>query len=654
MASELLNTQSMIDYNTEEEQAFIQVRLRLLTSPRLLTRPKLTVTPTRRLQELSKVTLGWRQPDRAPTLSPLPQEDTDTRMEEESTAAQDGAVQPEEVEDILRKSLEVLGQPEGTKAPTSAPSTREEALKSIKIPRSTAATRSTPELSPAPTVTSTLDLTEDTIDWDRALPDFTPTPVPLPRKGMPQHKRNNSLYNRPPPPVNSVSPEAAMNALMISALDRLSRAPDGARALRQAQESYEITHKPRRQRAGKASASNEHPSSDASHRASLLEASQLELERRQQSTLEYVDAIRREQLDSRAAVDAIRHEQLASRSANIDEFNRLMSIMRGMSDHLVRMNEHMQSFVAHSAHTAVSSTPPSVTLSAPADDVAFHAQQPEVPSPLRHEPPHLSGGAVSVATRNSRRGPHFLEPTPVASLATSSSTTSEPIIGTPATTRTMSRAPRPSLPIGHISTDENPIVQTSVDEYLENPEKLSFRERMQLVPKIEEYPSWNGEASKLLSYLREMDIFIRVNHLPENLLLTKFRARLTGDAQRYYQMCVLEDDAPCSWEAWKTTFRERFLGTTWQREQQERYMSFRYRGQEPLKWFEEFVEAVRTIHANVTATEILEALVSRVPPQMSMNLKTQCNSAGQLSLSKLMQIFEEIASVQYPHGFHIA
>ncbi|GAA5905634.1 hypothetical protein JCM5296_000534 [Sporobolomyces johnsonii] len=182
--------------------------------------------------------------------------------------------------------------------------------------------------------------------------------------------------------------------------------------------------------------------------------------------------------------------------------------------------------------------------------------------------------------------------------------------------------------------------------------RCPFGERMQLVPKIEEYPSWNGEPTKLLTYLREMDIFVRVNHLPENLLLAKFRARLTGDAQRYYQMRVLEDDAPCSWDACEEAFKDCFLGTTWQRQQQERYCSLRYRGQEPLGWFEDFVESLRTIHPDATASNVLEALISRVPSQMAMNLRSQCKGSSQLTLSKLMQEFEEIAATQFPHGFH--
>ncbi|GAA5886004.1 hypothetical protein JCM5296_007060 [Sporobolomyces johnsonii] len=209
---------------------------------------------------------------------------------------------------------------------------------------------------------------------------------------------------------------------------------------------------------------------------------------------------------------------------------------------------------------------------------------------------------------------------------------------------------------GQASREEGPGHEmgpyTSLDEYLENPEKLNLSDLRELAPELEEYPSWNGDPSKLSGYLREMDCLVKVYHfIPEKLLLARFGTRLSGNARRYYEMRVLGDDAPCSWEAWKQAFKRDYHGHTWRRKQQERYRLMQYRGEEPTSWLEDFIDVMEAVQPSASASEIQQAVLDIVPAQMARDLWLVFHHLGELPVSEFMQHFEEVAARHYPDGF---
>lgn len=207
------------------------------------------------------------------------------------------------------------------------------------------------------------------------------------------------------------------------------------------------------------------------------------------------------------------------------------------------------------------------------------------------------------------------------------------------------------MPFGTFVKDDNPVVATSLDSYLDNPDTLSWKDRASLLPKTDEYPGWDGNPSKLLKYLQTMDVFIRVNQIPERILLAKFRSKLSGEAEQFYSLRVGEPPMPNSWEEWKDAFRERFLGRNWQREMQEKYRAMQYTGEDPNNWLEKFINAIRSIQPNASADEIQQAVQLRVPQQMAMNLEALRGRQGSVSLTQFMRNFEEMATLQFPHGF---
>ncbi|GEM09729.1 retrotransposon polyprotein [Rhodotorula toruloides] len=207
------------------------------------------------------------------------------------------------------------------------------------------------------------------------------------------------------------------------------------------------------------------------------------------------------------------------------------------------------------------------------------------------------------------------------------------------------------MPFGTFVKDDNPVVATSLDSYLDNPDTLSWKDRTSLLPKTDEYPGWDGDPSKLLKYLQTMDVFIRVNQIPERILLAKFRSKLSGEAEQFYSLRVGEPPMPNSWEEWKEAFRERFLGRNWQREMQEKYRAMQYSGQDPNDWLEKFITALRSVQPNASADEIQQAVQLRVPQQMAMNLEALRGRQGTVSLTQFMRNFEEMATLQFPHGF---
>ncbi|GAA5918558.1 hypothetical protein JCM5296_006188, partial [Sporobolomyces johnsonii] len=237
MNNELHNEPNMLDYNIEEERTFIQ--------------------------ELSAVTLGMESPNRYPTLSPEPQEDTTMREPSEVQAgAAHKAFSPssttaEEVEAIMRQALEDSGTPEGWH--------REQALRSLRIPRiAPAPLPPSPEFIPrtpdhlrypsAPT--PVIDLTEETpvIDLTNDTPELEThrrTPAQHQGRNTPQRQGTNNRpqhqfqrYNNRPNPMPS------LDALLASTLTRLAHTPGGEQALRQAQAQYQA-HRPRGRRGGK-------------------------------------------------------------------------------------------------------------------------------------------------------------------------------------------------------------------------------------------------------------------------------------------------------------------------------------------------------------------------------------------------------------------
>ncbi|GAA5947390.1 hypothetical protein JCM1841_002878, partial [Sporobolomyces salmonicolor] len=246
-----LNGENLFDYNIEEEQAFIQVRLILLLSKPLTFRrlgfPKLTVTLCRRRQGLSAITLGMSSQDRASTLSPEPQpeEQEDSTMVD-TMVDQDGAAHPPsnpdptmdaQVDIILRESMEASGGLEGFRLPTL-----NEALCGYRIPRR-APTLPAPVASPEFIVrspdynrvlTPTLDLTEET-----PIPDSTASTVPASAKPQRPRQRRSNPQGR--------EPSLSLDALLASTLTRLSNTPGGAQALHQAQAQYQ-QHRPRGKR----------------------------------------------------------------------------------------------------------------------------------------------------------------------------------------------------------------------------------------------------------------------------------------------------------------------------------------------------------------------------------------------------------------------
>ncbi|KAJ8291727.1 Retrovirus-related Pol polyprotein from transposon 297 [Rhodotorula toruloides] len=249
----------------------------------------------------------------------------------------------------------------------------------------------------------------------------------------------------------------------------------------------------------------------------------------------------------------------------------------------------------------------------------------------RDEPPH-------VTRRGAGDRPTFAPPD-------SSATSDEPRPRSPL------RAPRPSMPFGTFVKDDNPVVATSLDSYLDNPDSLSWKDRASLLPKTDEYPGWDGNPSKLLKYLQTMDVFIRVNQIPERILLAKFRSKLSGEAEQFYSLRVGEPPMPNSWEEWKDAFRERFLGRNWQREMQEKYRAMQYTGEDPNSWLEKFINAIRSVQPNASGDEIQQAVQLRIPQQMAMNLEALRGRQGSVSLTQFMRNFEEMATLQFPHGF---
>lgn len=207
------------------------------------------------------------------------------------------------------------------------------------------------------------------------------------------------------------------------------------------------------------------------------------------------------------------------------------------------------------------------------------------------------------------------------------------------------------MPFGTFVKDDNPVVATSLDSYLDNPDSLSWKDRASLLPKTDEYPGWDGNPSKLLKYLQTMDVFIRVNQIPERILLAKFRSKLSGEAEQFYSLRVGEPPMPNSWEEWKDAFRERFLGRNWQREMQEKYRAMQYTGEDPNSWLEKFINAIRSVQPNASGDEIQQAVQLRIPQQMAMNLEALRGRQGSVSLTQFMRNFEEMATLQFPHGF---
>ncbi|GAA5918560.1 hypothetical protein JCM5296_006189 [Sporobolomyces johnsonii] len=291
------------------------------------------------------------------------------------------------------------------------------------------------------------------------------------------------------------------------------------------------------------------------------------------------------------------------------------------------------------------------TFSTAGYDARYPAAPFEHSLPPRQQPPHLQRDVATGEDRHSRRETRFHDPAsfPATSVTSPPSTvqSQNPV----ANRKPSARAPRPSIPFGHYTKD-NEIVPTSIDEYLENPEKLTFRERMSLVPKTEEYPAWNGNASTLLAWFRKVDTFMKVNQVPENLLLAKFHVRLTGEAQDFFQMRVEEDDVPCSWNEWKEAFRDRFLGPNWKREQQELFRELKYTGQEPQPWLRQFIQALRCIQPHsCTAVDIQDAIISKVPRPMAVSLLAAVKGNGPMPMSLYAREFEETAYLHYPHGW---
>ncbi|GAA6044377.1 hypothetical protein NBRC10512_000284, partial [Rhodotorula toruloides] len=108
---------------------------------------------------------------------------------------------------------------------------------------------------------------------------------------------------------------------------------------------------------------------------------------------------------------------------------------------------------------------------------------------------------------------------------------------------------------------------------------------------------------------------------------------------------------PNSWEEWKDAFRERFLGRNWQREMQEKYRAMQYTGEDPNSWLEKFINAIRSVQPNASGDEIQQAVQLRIPQQMAMNLEALRGRQGSVSLTQFMRNFEEMATLQFPHGF---
>ncbi|GAA5831240.1 hypothetical protein JCM5353_008627 [Sporobolomyces roseus] len=194
-------------------------------------------------------------------------------------------------------------------------------------------------------------------------------------------------------------------------------------------------------------------------------------------------------------------------------------------------------------------------------------------------------------------------------------------------------------------------VSTEIDAALDDPSTLSFRDRMNLLPKNDQYPKFDGDGGKLQQYLQNMDVFIAVNQIPEAIVLTKLSSRFTDEASRFYNLRVLDGDVPRTWNEWKIELRKRFFNIGWLREAQEAHRNRVYTGQRPAGWLEKFVEGMRAIQPEATTREMQEAVLMRVPPAMAMNLQSLLFTLPNMKLSQYFVEFENIALVQYPQGF---
>ncbi|GAA5907406.1 hypothetical protein JCM5296_002188 [Sporobolomyces johnsonii] len=207
-----------------------------------------------------------------------------------------------------------------------------------------------------------------------------------------------------------------------------------------------------------------------------------------------------------------------------------------------------------------------------------------------------------------------------------------PVRDDPAKKTRSAAGPRPSVPFGHITETAEPIVQTSVDEFLDDPSTLGFRDRMTLLPKNDEYPTFN--------------------QIPEAILLAKFPAKLSGVARKWHSQRILHRDVPQTWADWKEALQKRFMSNSWLREQEERYHTMQYAGQPPLEWLEDFVIALRAIQPDATVKHIQRALATPVPRDMALALESLLQYYGEsLELTDLTERFEDVASMAYPDGF---
>ncbi|GAA6022504.1 hypothetical protein JCM10207_008535 [Rhodosporidiobolus poonsookiae] len=181
---------------------------------------------------------------------------------------------------------------------------------------------------------------------------------------------------------------------------------------------------------------------------------------------------------------------------------------------------------------------------------------------------------------------------------------------------------RQSVPLGHINESENPVAETSIDNMLNDPSQLDFRSRYMLVPKPDEIPSFDSDGEKLLTYLDNMDTFLRTSQAPGGWLLSKWHSRLTGAALQWFKVRAKEAHLPQTWLEWKDELMARFLTQAVKRKLGEKYRTMQFRGQNPAKWLDEFVLAARAVQPGITNREIHSAVQLRVPENMAFNIES--------------------------------
>ncbi|KAK4701579.1 hypothetical protein P7C70_g4650, partial [Phenoliferia sp. Uapishka_3] len=186
------------------------------------------------------------------------------------------------------------------------------------------------------------------------------------------------------------------------------------------------------------------------------------------------------------------------------------------------------------------------------------------------------------------------------------------------------------------------------EESLANPDTLSFKDRVALLPKIAEYPVLSGNGDNWFDFIDQMDVFISAHAIPDTVVLPKLISCFTDNAKSWFHRRLREADAPTSWEEWKYEIRERFATPTWLHDQQNKLNAMEYSGQEPIAWLEEFLQGMRATQPYASLEDIKRTIVSRVSKRMAFLIRAT-PTARNAPMSSFMAIFEGIADTEYPN-----